>query len=124
MSESIPGRIRGITILAGLLFGVAGVAGAESSALAPIDPFCHPAGLSQCVLVEIDPGIYLPEGEPHPDRGIHLPEWPWIGAIEVGYTEAALVCESEIPRAPAPGCIDVSELSRIVPKIELPGDRQ
>lgn len=110
--------------LAGLLSGVAGVARAESSALAPIDPFCHPAGLSQCVFVEIDPGIYLPEGESD-DRGIQLPEWPWNGAIEVGYTESAVVCEPEmISRAPAPGCIDLSELSRIDPRIELPGDRR
>ena len=125
MSGSGPGRIRGIAVLAGLVSGVAGGARAEPSALAPIDPFCHPAVLGQCVSVGLDQGIYyLPGGELHPDRGLRPPESPWNGAGEVGYAERALVCGDEAARIHAPGCIDFNELIRIVPTIELPGDQR
>jgi hypothetical protein len=113
MSASISARIRGITTLAGVLGGLAVASGAraESAELAPIDPFCPSSGLSECVLQEIDPGIYLREAESN----------PWDATIEVGYSNA-LVCDLVISLPP--GCIDVNELSRIVPNIELPGDRR
>jgi hypothetical protein len=111
MSASIPARRRGIAILVGVVCGVASVAHAESSALAPIDPFCHLGGFGECVMMEIDPGIYLPETEPD----------PWTATLEVGYSQQ-LVCSFAPAPPQAPGCIDINDLTRIVPQIDLPDD--
>jgi hypothetical protein len=112
MTAPIPARVRDIAILAGFLCRAANAEGPDAASLAPIDPFCpSDPGFSVCTSVDADPGINLPEAEPY----------PWNTTIEVGHAYA-LVCEPVIPQPP--GCIDLTELARIVPNIELPSDRR